>query len=194
MPPSYGCSGMTSVLCSDRLLWVKLAPVCISGHSSLAARSFLLPEGHKWAGAEDQWRCVGQESRKPGWRDLKLRGSCRRGVLGRVEGAAEVTLEGPAKCLLCTNLLGCRELVMQAGRVVSSTWFHRHQLQGSGETRRPPTFLAWREERPEGQRDHLEGSLGRKWWGQGGQRDSLSDTGREKAGEHGERRLPRAHC
>lgn len=111
---------------------------------------------------------MGQGTRKPGWRDLELRGSCRRGVWGGVEGAVEVTLEAPAKCLLCTNLLGCRELAMLAGRVASSTWVHRRQ--GSGETRKPPTFLAWKEERPEGQRDRLEGSLGRRWWGQGGQR------------------------
>lgn len=71
----------------------KLAPVC----SSLAAWPFLLTGGHKWAGAEDKWRQVGQGSRKPGWRDLELRGSCGRGGWGGVEGAVEVTLEVPAK-------------------------------------------------------------------------------------------------
>lgn len=84
-----------------------------------------------------------------------------------VEGAVKLTLEAPAECLLCAHLLGWRELLMLTGRVVSSTWVHRHQLQ---ETRKPPTFLAWKEERPEGQREGQEGSLGRRWWGRAGQR------------------------
>lgn len=49
-----------------------------------------------------------------------------------VEEAVKVTLEAPAECLLCTNLLGCRELAMLTRRVVSSMGVHRHQLQGSG--------------------------------------------------------------